>query len=80
MNEWRRRTSSTIPYGWRLSHSDARYIEPVELEQTALMAALAYLDRGRGQRETARWLSAKTGRTISDRGLAKLWRASQRTA
>jgi hypothetical protein len=61
----RRRTSSTIPFGWRQSADDPKMIEQVAEELTLLMAALAYLDSGAGQRETARWLSHRSGRRIS---------------
>ena len=69
-----KRRSSVIPYGWRLSDAAPRFLEPVEDEQEALAEALDYVARGSSMRETARWLSAVTGRYLSNNGLKLIYR------
>ena len=69
----RERKSSVIPYGWRLSDAAPRILEPVEEEQEALKQALDYVTRGSSMREVARWLSAVTGRYLSNNGLKLIY-------
>lgn len=70
----RNRTTSTIPYGWRLSDEAPRSLVAVPEQLDALNLAMAHLRRGASIRETAQWLSHKTGRRITDRGLASIAR------
>ena len=69
-----KRRSSVIPYGWRLSDAAPRFLEPVEDEQKALEEALNYVTRGSSLREVARWLTAVTGRYLSNNGLKLIYR------
>ena len=69
MADFRKRRSSVIPFGWKLSDGAPGLLEPVEDEKQALETALGYLKIDCSIRETARWLSAVTGRYISDKGL-----------
>ena len=64
------RTSSTVPFGYKLSE-DTNYIEPVEEELDALKEAKEYLNNC-SYREVARWLTQKTGRSITHTGLRKI--------
>ena len=73
-----KRRSSVIPYGWRLSDAAPRYLEPVEDEQKALESALDYVARGSSMREVARWLTAVTGRYLSNNGLKLIYRRERR--
>ena len=65
----RKRLSSTIPFGWRLSHVAPGKLEPVQDEQQGLEKALHYVTMGCSIKEVSRWLHASTGRYISDKGL-----------
>ena len=64
-----KRRSSVIPYGWKLSDAAPRFLEPVEDEQKALEEALDYITKGSSMREVSRWLTAVTGRYLSNNGL-----------
>ena len=65
-----KRKARTIPFGYKLSE-DTNYIEPVEEELDALKEAKEYLNNC-SYREVARWLTQKTGRTITHTGLKKI--------
>ena len=65
----RKRLSSTIPFGWRLSDVAPGKLEPVREEQQGLERALDYISKGCSIKEVARWLHASTDRYISDKGL-----------
>ena len=71
--ETQRRASSTIPFGWRLSTNAPGLLEIVEDEQEGLKQAIEYCKMGCSVRETARWLSATTGRYLSNKGLQHIW-------
>jgi len=65
-----KRKARTIPFGYKLS-DDPDYIEPVQEELDALKEAKEYLNNC-SYREVARWLSLKTGRSITHTGLRKI--------
>ena len=69
----RKRKSSVIPFGWRLSDAAPRFLEPVEDEQKALEEALDYVAIGSSMREVARWVSSVTGRYLSNNGLKLIY-------
>ena len=64
-----KRRARTIPFGFKQS-SDPNYLEPIKEELQALDQAKDYL-KNCSLRETASWLSRKTGRYISHVGLKK---------
>ena len=68
---YKRRLSSTIPYGWKLVEGSTDLLEEVPLEVAYLEKAKEYL-KGSSYREVAKWLSAKTGRKISHVALYKM--------
>ena len=65
-----KRKARTIPFGYKLA-DDTDYIEPVESELDALKEAKEYLNNC-SYREVARWLTQKTGRSITHTGLKKI--------
>ena len=65
----RKRKSSTIPFGFKLSDDAPGLIEPIDDEFAALDKALHYVSMGCSIKEVARWLHASTDRYISDKGL-----------
>ena len=65
-----KRKARTIPFGYKLSE-DTDYIEPVQEELDALEEAKEYLNNC-SYREVARWVTQKTGRTITHTGLKKI--------
>jgi hypothetical protein len=65
-----KRKARVIPFGYKLSE-DTNYIEPVQEELDALKEAKEYLNNC-SYREVARWLTQKTGRTITHTGLKKI--------
>ena len=65
-----KRKARTVPFGYKLS-DDPGYIEPVQSELDALEEAKEYLNNC-SYREVARWLTLKTGRTITHTGLRKI--------
>ena len=73
MGDYRKRKSSVIPFGWQLSGDGPGLLDPVEDEQESLEKALGYVSMDCSIRETARWLSAVTGRYISDKGLKLIY-------
>ena len=62
-------TSSTIPFGYKLSEDQKTY-EPVEKELELLDKAFDYV-RTVGPAKASRWLSTASGRKISNPGLTK---------
>lgn len=64
------RISRTIPFGYVPNNYDPDILDPVVIELEALDLAKQYL-KEYSYREVARWLSDKTGRTISHVGLRK---------
>ena len=65
----RKRKSSTIPFGFKLSDDAPGLIEPIDDELAALDKALHYVSMGCSIKEVARWVQGSTGRYISDKGL-----------
>ena len=65
-----KRKARTIPFGYKLA-DDPDYIEPVQEELDALEEAKQYLNNC-SYREVARWLTQKTGRSITHTGLKKI--------
>jgi|TARA_R100001460_G_scaffold26165_6_gene52860 hypothetical protein len=63
-NRYKRRTSSTIPFGWELVEGSTDLLEIVETEVELLEKAKEYL-KGSSYREVAKWLSNRSGRDIS---------------
>lgn len=69
----KRRTSSTIPFGYRLSNTDSSYIEPIPKQIEALEAVEEMiLNEEISLRDGSYWLADYTGRTISPMGLKKI--------
>lgn len=67
-----RRTSSTIPFGYKLS-KDPHYLEPVPEEQEELEHIKDLVkSKALSLRDGAEWLSFSTGRTLSHVGLKKI--------
>ena len=64
-----KKRAKTVPFGFKES-STRGYLEPVREELDALNQAKNYL-KNCSLRETASWLSRKTGRYISHVGLKK---------
>jgi len=67
--ESKNRTSSTIPFGYKLSEDEKTY-EPVQKELELLDKAFEYV-RTVGPAKASRWLSTASGRKISNPGLTK---------
>lgn len=68
----KRRTSSTIPFGYVLSE-DPLYIQEVPEEKKVLDEIKPLIkERALSLREGALWLEHKTGRKISHTGLKKI--------
>lgn len=65
------RISKIVPYGYKVSDEDPRMLEPVIFELEALEMVKKHRKAGYSWRKLARWISATTGRTISDVGLQK---------
>ena len=65
-----KRKARVIPFGYKLAE-DTDYIEPVQEELDALEEAKQYLNNC-SYREVAKWLSLKTGRSITHTGLRKI--------
>ena len=61
-----KKRARTIPFGFKQSN-DPNYLEPIKEELDALNQAKDYL-KNCSLRETASWLSRKTGRYISHGG------------
>jgi len=69
----KRRTSSTIPFGYRLSPLRSEDIEEITSELEALNKILPMIkSRSLSLREGALWLTHETGRSISHQGLQKI--------
>lgn len=76
----RRRPNATakIPYAYKPSEADPLVLIPDEEIVPFVEQALDYLDNGNSLRETARWLSEKTGDEISHQGLNNIWNRLRR--
>jgi len=67
--ENKNRSSSTVPFGYKLSEDQKTY-EPVEKELELLDKAFDYV-RTVGPTKASRWLTTASGRKISNPGLTK---------
>ena len=68
----KRRSSSTIPFGYRLSE-DGQYLEEIEEELKELNKIVPLVkNKVLSLREGASWLEYNTGRYISHTGLNKI--------
>lgn len=73
-----RRSSSTIPYGYKLDDDNTELLTPVTSELDALdKVFLMIKDKTLSLREGSMWLESTTGRKISHMGLKKI--AEKRT-
>ena len=73
-----RRSSSTIPYGYKLEDSNTELLTPVTDELDALDKVLPMIrDKTLSLREGSMWLESTTGRKLSHMGLKKI--AEKRT-
>lgn len=69
----KRRTSSTIPFGYELSEKDNEYLKPVEEQLEALEAVEEMVVKEQiSLRDGCYWLENHTGRKISPAGLKKI--------
>lgn len=69
----KRRTSSTIPFGYKLDEHNTQYVIEVEEELEALNKIIPMIKaKTISLREGAAWLSYTTGRHISHEGLNKI--------
>ncbi|MCA2590155.1 MAG: hypothetical protein IM509_05240 [Microcystis sp. M31BS1] len=65
------RLSRVIPFGYKVSETDSKMLEPDVFQLEALEQAKKHLKKGYSYRIVSRWLSDVTGRTISHMGLHK---------
>lgn len=65
------RLSSVVPFGYAESPDDPNVLEPVLFELEALEVAKTHRKKGHSWRKLAAWLTATTGRKISDVGLKR---------
>ena len=71
--ELKRRTSSTVPFGYRLHDKDQRYMEPIDKELEALEAVEGMIVKEEiSLRDGCDWLENYTGRSITPMGLKKI--------
>ena len=69
----KRRTSSTVPFGYKLTENDDHYMEPVEKQLEALQAVEEMVvNEELSLRDGCYWLENHTGRKISPAGLKKI--------
>ena len=67
----KRRTSSTIPFGYKLV--EEKFLEEIPEEQQALKKILPFIkEKSNSLREGATWLEYETGRYLSHMGLKKI--------
>jgi hypothetical protein len=68
-----RRSSSTIPFGYKLNDSNNQMLEPVQEELEMLDKVLPLIrEKTLSLREGSMWLTHETGRSISHMGLKKI--------
>jgi hypothetical protein len=68
-----RRSSSTIPFGYKLSEEDSSYLEEIP-EQLSVLKDISSLVKEKvlSLREGSAWIEHKTGRRLSHVGLKKI--------
>lgn len=72
MSTKNRRTSSTIPFGYKIDDNNPEYIQEITDELNALNKILPMIKSGAlSTREGAMWLKHQTGRSISHVALHK---------
>jgi len=68
-----RRSSSTIPYGYKLNEDDTALLDPVADQLEALNTIIPMIqDRTISLREGSLYLESVTGRKLSHMGLKKI--------
>jgi hypothetical protein len=68
-----RRTSSTIPFGYKLNEDNTELLDVVPEEIAALDKIIPMIkDKTISLREGSMWLTHETGRSISHMGLKKI--------
>jgi len=68
-----RRTSSTIPFGYKLNEDNPEFLNPIPEQLEALEKILPMIrDKTLSLREGSMWLTHETGRSISHMGLKKI--------
>lgn len=68
-----RRSSSTIPFGYKLDESNNQMLKPVQEELEMLDKVLPLIrEKTLSLREGSMWLTHETGRSISHMGLKKI--------
>ena len=72
----KRRSSSTIPFGYKVNEEDDKLLEPIQEELEAIEQAKQYI-KSCSYREVAGWMQRKTGRYISAPGLMKVLKRSE---
>lgn len=72
----KRRANRTarVAYGYRPSENDPCILIPDEDMVDFIVEALDHIDKGGSLRETAAWLTQKTGKSISHQGINKIWK------
>jgi hypothetical protein len=73
-NRTRSNAQQAIPYAYKPDEEDPLVLVP-DMDMVPLVEeAMDYLDKGHSFRETAHWLSEKTGKKLSHQGLSNIWR------
>ena len=68
-----RRSSSTIPFGYRLNEEDNKTLEPIQLQLDTLKVVTALVtSESLSLREGSQWIEHKTGRPLSHVGLKSI--------
>ncbi len=68
-----KRSSSTIPFGYKLSESDSSQLEEIPEQLEALKTVLPLIkDKSLSLREGSLYLAHLTGRSLSHTGLKKI--------
>ncbi len=72
----KRRANRTarIAYGYKPAPDDPCILIPDEDMVEFIIGALDHIDNGGSLRETAAWLTQKTGKSISHQGINKIWK------
>jgi hypothetical protein len=75
---WTTRTrpnaTAAIPYGYMADENDPLTLVADPAFTPHIEQAFDYLEAGHSYRETAHWLSEKTGKRLSHQGLADMWK------
>lgn len=74
---YRRKKGVTVPFGYEIDAHDPKLLKPIPEQLDALEQAIQYLKTS-PLREVARWLSARTGRSITHMGLSKIVKARRK--